>query len=121
MTTTFCNSGSVKLRAGSNISTDITDDQFTELINDAEDTLNVSAKNVDYDLIAKYSTLSDNVKLILRQGTAALAAVGATNFDTDNYGSLASATTNMNVNWTIFKDAESKIKEKQNTDWMKSI
>ncbi len=109
MTTTFCTSGSVVLKAGVNAAF-ITEAQYTELINQAENALNVASISASgVDLISDYALMSPNFKLILEDGASSHAAVGVINFDIDGIG-RGTANLAMNVNWTRFKDAESKVK-----------
>ena len=111
MTTTFCDSSHVKLKAGTNVSSAITFADYEQLINEAEDALNVAAISASgVDLITDYAAMSDNFKLVLQDGASSHAAVGAINFDIDAIG-RGTANLAMNVNWTRWKDAEKKVKE----------
>ena len=121
MTETFCTSGSVKLAAGANVSSAITGAQYTELINQAEDALNVAAKIPDYNLVTNYAALSGaGVAGVLRDGAANHAAMGAIKYDPSGYTNIGEAITIMNACWTRYLEASKLIKEKQHTDWMRN-
>lgn len=115
MVETLCNSGSVKLKAGTNVSTDITAEQYTELINQAESIINVDTR---FDWVSNYSAL-DVEKKILEECCSAYAAVDAIGYDPDNYPSLETAELLMDKCWTKYKETVKILREKVNTDWLK--
>ena len=117
MTETFCDSGAVKLRAGAN-AVSLTAAEYTQLINQAEDTINVAAKIPGYNLIDNYSSLNADVQKVLEMGTAALAAIGVISNDPSGFTTIGEAAFIANVNWTIYNEALKLIKEKQHTEWM---
>ena len=59
MVETMCDSGAVKLKAGTNVSSSLTADQYTELINQAESFIN---DEVRINYTDTYSTLNVDVK-----------------------------------------------------------
>lgn len=120
MVETFCTSGSVKLKAGTNVPV-LTPAQYTELINQAEAALNVEAKNVGYNFLTNYSSLSGSVKLILEDGASSHAAVSAIAFDPSGYTTVGEAAFISNVNWTRYLEVVRKLKDKQYTDFIRGF
>jgi len=108
MTATFCTSGAVKLRAGSYVSTALTDDNYTTLIDQAQSNICVEAK---YNFMDNYASLNADVKYILEEATSALSAIGAINYNTSSYPSPNVAETSLDVNWAIYQNAMKKLKE----------
>ena len=102
MTVTMCDSGTVKLKAGANVNTDLDDDQYTELINQAESYIN-TATRINYT--DTYAALNDDVKKILEDAASSHAAVGAINYDMSGYTSRAEAQTMLDVNWAKVEQA----------------
>ena len=96
MTTTLCTSGAVKLKAGANVSTALTDAQYTTLINEAESFMSVNSK---YDWVSNYSSLSTQGKAFLEDATASHAAFSAINYNMANYTSRVEAQVMLNTNW----------------------
>lgn len=93
MAETFCNSGHVKLKAGTNAST-LTTAQYTDLINEAEDILCTISRN---DLVTSYSTLTSNGKKILQATASSMAAQKVINYDMSGFTSRGEATMMLNV------------------------
>lgn len=99
MTTTFCVSGSVVLRAGSN-ATILTETQYSELINCAEAQICNATK---YDWVTYYPT--DTTKReILREAAASYAAIGVITYDPTQFTS-ANLQVAINTNTTKYNDA----------------
>ena len=117
MTTTFCDSTDVKLKAGAQVSTAITDAQYTAMINDAENFINNAVR---IDLLAGYSGYSNNAKLLLRDTAAAKAAMTAIAYDQSGYF-VSEAQTLLNVNYTILSDNMRLLTKKDTTDWMTKL
>ena len=107
MTETLCDSGAVKLKAGTNVAT-LTAAQYTQLINQAEGYIN-SVTRVNWNDV--YSTLDADVKQVLEDAASSKAAVGAINYDMSGYTSKAEAITMLNVNFQILQDAIRELKE----------
>jgi len=120
MTETFCTSGSVKLKAGANVSSALTAEQYTALINQAENFINVQAAIPNYNLIDNYASLNDDVKKILEDAASSHAAIGAINYDMSGYTSRGEAISMVNINFTRFQQAMQLIKEKRHTDFMRN-
>ena len=114
MVTTMCNSGAVVLKAGAN-ATQLTDAQYTQLINQAESFINT---HIRIDYTATYSGLTDAKKKIIEDVCSSLAALGAINYDMSGYTSRAEALTMLNVNWDIKEKGLRLLKEKQHTDFI---
>ena len=119
MTETFCTSGSVKLKAGANVSSALTSAHYTTLINQAECVINVAAKIPDYNIIDEHANLSADVVKVLEDGASSHAAVSAIAYDPSGYTDIGEAITISNINWTRYLEALKLIKEKQHTDWMR--
>ena len=98
MVETLTDSGAVKIRAGTNVSSSITPTQYTALINQAEAYIN-SETRINYT--TAYSGLTTGTKEVLDMTASAHAAVGAINFDMSGYTSRAEAITMINVDLEI--------------------
>ena len=110
MTETLCDSGAVKLKAGTNASATVTDNPttMTQFINQAEGDL---AADTAVDWVDKYSGLSANFKQVLEGACASKAAVSVINYDMGGFTSRAEALTMLNVNWAVYDRAVREIKE----------
>lgn len=97
MTETLCDSGAVKLGAGSNVSTGITGAMYTSLINQAEGFVSSSSR---YDYVTNYASVSTIGKTLLKEAAASYAAIGAINYDMSGYTSRTEAQTMLDVNWS---------------------
>lgn len=118
MTETFCNSGAVKLKAGANVSSSLTAANYTTLINQAEDYINVACKIPGIDLITRFSSLNADVKLIMEDACSSKAALAAIAYDMSGYTNQAEAQALLDVNYTIFSDCMVLLKEKPYTDFI---
>ncbi len=100
MTSTLTDSGAVKLRAGANASSTITDSlaSMETFINQSEAYV-MSISEVDW--VAQYSTLSATTKLILDMTASAHSAVGVITNDMSGFTSRFEASQMLNVNWSI--------------------
>lgn len=114
MTETFCDSGAVKLKAGSNLPT-LTAAQYTQLINQAESYINVLTK-VNYT--DTYSGLDADLKMLLEEACSNIAAIYTIQYDMSGYTSRAEAQTMLNVLWDRVDKGIELLKEKQNTDFI---
>ncbi|MEK7112680.1 MAG: hypothetical protein AAB875_05120 [Patescibacteria group bacterium] len=94
MVVTLCTSGSVKLAAGNNVSTALTDSDYTLFINQAEGDI-VADTRVNY--VSAYSAMSADYRKILEGACAAKAAVKAVRFAPSNYSKLGEAITIVNI------------------------
>lgn len=113
MTETLATSGNVKLMAGTNVSTALTADQYTTLINEAE--AQVCAET-GYDWVDNYTTVSTtypNIVPLLETATAALAALSAIDYDINNYFSKFEAVNIKNKNVYLYNQAIKHIKERK--------
>ena len=104
MTTTFCQSGAVIIKAGANMNSTLkaggvfsdfaeTTYAIDHWINQAESLINVLTK---YNWITDYSTYSDDVKKILEDAASCYAAIYCINYDKDGYSRLAGAEDTLN-------------------------
>ena len=107
MAETLCNSGNVKLKAGTN-HTALTAAQYTDLINEAEGQF-IADTGVNW--IDVYSGLNADFKQIIQGAAAAYAANGAINNDLLALGGLATATTMINKNLDTYDRAVNKLKD----------
>ena len=125
MTNTFCTSGAVLLKAGTNVSTAFTtgttpvgfatkEDAIDQLINQAESSIN-DETGVNYT--DTYTTLNDDVKKILEDAASSHAAMGLTNFDL-SIVSLAEGQTTLDFNNNRFERAMRLLREKKTTDFI---
>ena len=108
MTETLATSGSVKLKAGADVSTAITTEQYTEMINQAEGNI-VADTRVNW--LDVYSTMDADYKEILQGAVSAKAAISAINYNLGVYPSLNHATTMINVNLDEYDRAVAKLKD----------
>jgi hypothetical protein len=97
MTVTLCTSGAVKLKAGSLVSSALTDTDFTELINQAEGWF---SGNAQYDWVTNYSGISVIGKAILQDAVSSRAGFFAISNNQSGYSSLEESQVLMDANWT---------------------
>lgn len=116
MTETLCTSGAVKLKSGAGVSSDLTAENYTQLINQAESYINAATRINWVDL---YASLDDNLKKILEDAASSHAAIGAVQYDSSNYVGTGEATTIINTNYTRYIDAINLLKEKAVSDFVK--
>ena len=102
MVETLCDSGSVKLHAGANVSGDLTPANYTTLINEAEGDMFAETQ---VDWVNIFSSLNVNYSKVVEQACAAKAAIPATKFDMLSYNSVAEAMNVINTNLTIYDRA----------------
>lgn len=115
MTETMCTSGAVKLKAGANMSSSLTADNYTTLINQAESYIN-TATRINYT--DTYGSLNDDVKKILEDTASSYAAISAINYDMSGYTSRQEALTMLNVNWAIVQQGIKLLSDKKYTDFI---
>lgn len=101
MTETLCNSGAVKLKAGANVSTALTAENYTTLINQAESFI---AVNSQYDWVTNYGNIDANTKAVLEEAASSHAAIGAINYDMSGYTSRTEAQTMVDINYNKVVD-----------------
>lgn len=127
MVGTLTQSGAVLLKAGTNVSSDLTgtgalgqtaDDIIVSWINEAESHICAETKVNWIDI---YSTLDADLKKVLDAAASAWASERAINYDMSGYTSRAEAQTMLNVNYTIFTDSMKILKEKVNTDFIQGV
>jgi len=102
MTTTFCVSGAVLVKAGVNVNAAVADGSVLigttspvdSWINQAENTINANSR---INFISTYVTLSDNKKKILEDVCSSLAAIYAINYDMSGYTSRVEAEDMVNL------------------------
>lgn len=119
MTTTFCNSGHVKTKAGANVSSALTT-QYDDLINEAECRANLIVADKAIDLVNQFSTLETNVKLILQDYASSYAAFHAVKYDPSGYTNLAEAQTIMLGNWQAAQDIEKDLRISDKIKFLRS-
>lgn len=127
ITTTFCVSGAVLAKAGANINSDLSDDGgigmgnaadeelIAEWIQEAESIINTTTRHNWTD---DYSTLNDDVKFILRDIAASLAAMNAIQYDMSGYNSLAEAEAMLDVLWETSQRGLSILRDKKPQDFI---
>ena len=105
MVETYCSKVNVQLKAGTSAVT-LTDDQYTKLINQAENLINARMRK---SFFSTYSGLSDSFKLLLNDACSSRAAYMAIAYDQTGYTS-GQVTNLLNVNVTIFNEAMAELK-----------
>ena len=110
----FCDSDSVKLKAGTT-ATALSAAQYTELINQAESLINTICK---FNFSDTYSSLNDDVKKILEDAASSHAAMSAICWDLDAYTSTNKIQTLLDVNAWRFDQAIKRLKDKEYTDFI---
>lgn len=120
MTETLCTSGAVKLKAGAGVSSSLTADNYTQLINQAECFLNVSIKIPGVNIVSDFANMNSDVKKILEDAASSHAAMGAINYDTGGYTD-AEAALMLNFNYTRLFDCVNLLKDKTATDFIRSF
>jgi len=113
MTTTFCDSGAVVLKAGKN-AVQLSEAQYTQLINQAESAIN---NQLRVDVVAGYAGYSDANKKILEDAASSHAALAVITYDQTGYF-LGEATNLLNFNYTRYTDAIKILKEKYTSDFL---
>lgn len=110
MTETLCDSGAVKIKAGTDAPTSVTGipTTMTQLINQAEGAF-CAATRVNW--LDVYAGLNADFKQIIEGAVAAKAAVGVINYDMLAYGNLQTATTMINVLLDEYDRAVDKLKD----------
>ena len=116
MVETYCDSGAVKLKAGTAVSTSLTAANYTQLINQAEAAINSQMR---INLIDTYSTLDGDFKTILEDAASSHAALSAIYFDSTGYTSRE-AKTLLHLNYTRYNDAVQLLKDKKVTDFIQN-
>lgn len=106
MTETLCDSGGVKLKAGSGISTSLTPANFTTLINQAESAIAVDLR---IDVVSGYSGYDVNKKKILEDACSSKASIQAIAYDMSGYDSTEDAVLKMNINVWTYNQAIKKL------------
>ena len=107
MTTTLCNSGNVKLKAGVD-ATALSFAQYETLINEAEGQI-IADTGVNW--IDVYSGLNADFKQIIQGAVSAKAAIAAIEYDPLALGPLAVATTKVNVCLDEYDRGVNKLKD----------
>jgi len=110
MATTMAISGGVILKAGANATTALTEAQYTAIINQAEDYINLATTHNWCD---DYATLSDDIKFALQDATECLAAMMMIMYDMSGFASRLEAQTMLDV---LYNRAQAIIKELKEKD-----
>lgn len=111
MAETFCDSDSVKLKAGADAAT-LTAGEYTELINQAECYINTVVAIPGVNLVDDYANMDADVKKILEDAASSHAAMAVINYDMTVFGRLAYAQTMLNFNYTRLTDCINLLKDK---------
>ena len=119
MTTTLCVSGACILKAGKNVSSDLTgttsDAKWTTLINEAEAYLNTITR---YDLVGNYASLDAENKKILEMVCSDIAAMYGIIYDMSGYTSRFEAQTMLDVLRDKITDNVKLLQDKVHTDFL---
>lgn len=108
-------SGAAVRLAGLNVSTAIPEEAYTEWISGAECFINVATRNNWSD---SFATLSDDVKFILGDTAASLAAIEIIKYDMSGYTSRYEAETMLDVLRDKITRAISFLRDKKQEDFM---
>lgn len=120
MTTTLCISGQALLKAGKNVSTDLSTgtsaaakvDQF---INEAECYINSITK---YNWIDAYGSLNADYKLLLQNICSNLAGMYCINYHMGSYTSRGEAETMLDVLWANVQQGLKRLEEEKIRDFV---
>jgi len=104
----MCDSGAVKLKAGINVSDEITNAQYDQLILQAEAYINCAVREF---LGANYANYDSGAAKILEDTASSLAANFAVNYDSSNYSS-DEVTNLFNLNWATVERNLGLLKER---------
>ena len=117
MTETLCDSGAVKIRAGTNASTTITNSQtyMTQFINQAEGDLIAETR---CNWIDVYSGMDADFKKVIEGATAAKAAIRVINYDMSGFTSRQEALIMINILWAEYNKAVAVLKDEKLIDAM---
>lgn len=115
MTETLCDSGAVKLKAGLSVSTDLTGDQYTLLINQAEGDICSESR---YNWIDAYSGINADFKKILEDAASSKAAIHAITYDMSSYFTKAEAQVLLDVNWNTYINSMKKLKDQDVVEFL---
>lgn len=115
MVETLTTGATVKLFAGANYSTDLTDANITTFINQAEGHISFITM---VDWVDRYASIDANYKQALDEATAAWAAMMVINYDMSGYTSRFEAGQMLNILWTKYDQAVRWLKNKANTDFL---
>ena len=110
MTETLCDSGAVKIRAGTNASTTITGSptNMTKFINQAEGDL-ISDTRCNW--IDVYSAMNADFKQVLEGATACMAAIKVINYDMSGFTSRQEALAMVNILWAEYARSVDTLKD----------
>ncbi len=100
MTETLCTSGAVKLKAGENAK-ELTADQYTELINQAEGFISVAGR---YDFVTNYGGISEIGKELLKDTASSHAAISVINHDMSGFTSRVESQVMLDINYSKIVD-----------------
>jgi len=124
VTTTFCISGAVLKKAGANVSSVIlnpttfmigSDYGIDLYIAEAESVINVNCR---YNFTDKYAVLNDDVKRILSETAANLAAISAITYDMGNYNSRTEAEDMINTLRDVANRNMAILRDKKQQDFI---
>lgn len=101
MVDTFCDSGTVKLKAGANVSTALTGANYSTLINEAEAYINNLTRT---NYVTTYSSLTAAKKTIIEDVASCHAAIAAINYDMSGFTSRQEALIMVNILWARMQE-----------------
>ena len=120
MAETYCTSGAVVLKAGKNMSSDISGAAITTFINQAENFIN-GMMRIDYISGAKtFSSLNANKQKLLEEAASNIAATYAIQYDMSGYTSRYEAEIMLDVLRDRANAAIELLKGKETTAFMES-
>lgn len=112
----FATTAEVQRKAGANASTTSNVEAYiNDFITQAESFINTICK---YNFSDTYSTLSVDVRGILKECAACLAAIDVINYDMSGFTSRQEALTMLNILWAKSQDCLRLLKDKKYTDFI---
>lgn len=112
---TLTTSGAVKLKAGKDVSEELTKEDYDQLIEEAESYI---VSSIRIDVVDQYGNLETNAKKILDDAASCHAATSAIAYDITGYATRARAQTLLNVNWARLQENITLLEDKKTTDFL---
>lgn len=116
MTETLCDSGAVKIKAGTNAAT-LTAAQYTNAINKAEGFVCAQGR---YDYVTNYASLSAIGKEFLKDITSSKAAIEVINNNMAGFTSRTEAQVMLDVNYSNVVDCANLLRDGKYKDFIKN-
>ena len=112
---TLCLSGQAVFKAGTDVSTSITEDQHDQAISEAESYIYGVMRN---DLSGSYATMDISKRLLLQRACSDLAAISLIEYDMSGFPALSYATTTIYFLWNDALLTLNLLKDKKTQDFI---